>query len=148
MFWSPVWTLPSQRMETVNSTFLAVYHPRALACPRRPAQLSGGKKSYKRWMFFFCESWAGPQLPVQLPRGCSVCLGVSSGDILGNTLRSNYIVCNMLIGHLHSCRARRRYFKSSRLWVMKGNSCICLYVVLFFYSFLLFKSNHPRSVPR
>lgn len=32
----------------------------------------------------------------------SVCMGVSSGGILGNTLRSNYIVCNMLIGHSHS----------------------------------------------
>lgn len=33
-------------------------------------------------------------------------MGVSLGDILGNTLRSNYILCNMLIGHLHSFRAR------------------------------------------
>lgn len=31
-----------------------------------------------------------------------MCKGISLGDILGNTLRSNYIVCNMLIGHLHS----------------------------------------------
>lgn len=34
--------------------------------------------------------------------GKAACKGVSLGDILGNTLRSNYIVCNMLIGHLHS----------------------------------------------
>lgn len=38
-------------------------------------------------------------------RGSAACQGVSPGDILGNTLRSNYIVCNMLIGHSHSSGA-------------------------------------------
>lgn len=38
-------------------------------------------------------------------RGSAACQGVSPGDILGNTRRSNYIVCNMLIGHSHSSGA-------------------------------------------
>lgn len=38
-------------------------------------------------------------------RGSAACQGVSLGDILGNTRRSNYIVCNMLIGHSHSSGA-------------------------------------------
>lgn len=38
-------------------------------------------------------------------RGSAACQGVSPGDIPGNTRRSNYIVCNMLIGHSHSSGA-------------------------------------------
>lgn len=70
-----------------------------------------------------------------------MCKGVSLGDILGNTLRSNYIVCNMLIGHLHSFGAcspalefKIRLMKPA-LRIPIGEAGLLLYVMVSWLSF-------------
>ncbi len=119
MFCRLAWTLLCQSIETENSTFPAVYCSCTLCYPQTcknvvktlyiSLAVCSSAVAQPQSVKSVCCS--GAASPVHCSEYCdeitpetesSVCMGVSSGGILGNTLRSNYIVCNMLIGHLHS----------------------------------------------